>query len=69
MVKLCWKYMVNSYGSSKRNEKKNQIYLHTKVQSYIILVKYMENDKINCLHIHILDLVLNERAHKIYFPK
>ena len=49
-MRLCWKYPVNSYGDSKRNEKnkkQKQIYLHTKVQLYILLVKYMENDKSN----------------------
>ena len=29
---------------------------------------YMENDKGNGLNVHILELVLNERAQKIYFP-
>ena len=29
----------------------------------------MENDKSNGLHVHILELVLNERVLKIYFPK
>ena len=29
----------------------------------------MENDKVNGLNVHILELVLNEKALKIYFPK
>ena len=29
----------------------------------------MENDKSNGQHVHILELALNERALKIYFPK
>ena len=30
---------------------------------------YMENDKGYGLNVHILELVLNERALKVYFPK
>ena len=51
-----------------REMKKTQIYLHTNVQLYIILVKYMENDKSNGLHVHILEFVLNEKALKYIFP-
>ena len=51
-----------------RNERTKKIYLHTEVQLYIILVIYMDNDKGNGLHVHILELVLIERTLKIYFP-
>ena len=68
IIKFCRKQPVSSNGSSKKNEKKppKQNYLYTKVQLYIKLVMYIENDKSNCLNAHILELVLNKRALKIF---
>ena len=51
---------------NEKTQKTKQKYLYEKVQLYIKLVRYIENDKGNGLNAHILELVLNNWALKIF---
>ena len=59
--------MVVLRKNEKKNQKTKQKYLYEKVQLYIKLVIYIDNDKGNGLNAHILKLVLNKWALKIFF--